>query len=271
MKYIGKTLRFLNQNFFYLLVFCTVPALLIVAGFDVTALVGLFKRLWSGGEGVVPSEIFETMTFLFKPTYWLAIICIAVLLFAVCLCFSYTDRRMRIGISSLAKPFRKVNEVLVAVFSVGGVLLIAYELLAFLFSNLLGLLFRLDSLALQAVFIPLLLILLYGLIFFLCALVVNWIPLMLIPGYRFSEALGVSVRMAQGHALGLMIGLAIPFLVTVPFMILAKSYLNFMMLDYLICALGYVIQIAYVVSYCMVVYFDMSGRERADLKSYPSY
>ena len=44
-----------------------------------------------------------------------------------------------------------------------------------------------------------------------------------------------------------------------------------MMLDYLICVVGYVIQIAYVVSYCMVVYFDMTGRERVDLKSYLSY
>ena len=77
--------------------------------------------------------------------------------------------------------------------------------------------------------------------------------------------------MAQGHAFRLMIGLAFPFLVTIPFMILAKSYLNFMMLDYLICVVGYVIQIAYVVSYCMVVYFDMTGRERVDLKSYLSY
>jgi hypothetical protein len=178
---------------------------------------------------------------------------------------------MRIGISSITKPFRKVNEVLVAVFSVGGVLLAAYELVTFLFANLLVLLSRIDSLALQAVFIPLLLILLYGLIFFLCSLAVNWIPLMLIPGYRFSEAFGVSVRMAQGHAFRLMIGLAFPFLVTIPFMILAKSYLNFMMLDYLICVVGYVIQIAYVVSYCMVVYFDMTGRERVDLKSYLSY
>lgn len=271
MKYIGKTLHFLNRNFFYLLVFCLVPAVLIVADFDVAALVGLFARLWSGGEGFTPAEIFAAMTFLFKPTYWLAIIVIVVLLFSVCLCFSYTDRRMRMGISSIIKPFRKVNEVLVAVFSVGGVLLAAYELVTFLFANLLVLLSRIDSLALQAVFIPLLLILLYGLIFFLCSLAVNWIPLMLIPGYRFSEAFGVSVRMAQGHAFRLMIGLAFPFLVTIPFMILAKSYLNFMMLDYLICVVGYVIQIAYVVSYCMVVYFDMTGRERVDLKSYLSY
>ena len=87
MKYIGKTLHFLNRNFFYLLVFCLVPAVLIVADFDVAALVGLFACLWSGGEGFTPAEIFAAMTFLFKPTYWLAIIVIVVLLFSVCLCF----------------------------------------------------------------------------------------------------------------------------------------------------------------------------------------
>ncbi len=271
MKYIGKTLQFLNRNFIYLLVFCLIPAILIVADYDVSALIDLFLRLWTQGGSVVPSEIFEAMTFLIKPTFWLALIVIVVLLFSACLCFSYVDRKMRIGVSSLTKPFRKINEVLVSVFSVGIVLLGAYELLTFLFSNLLTLLARLDSVALQAVLVPLLLLLFYAGVFYLCTMAVNWIPLMMLPGYRFSEAFGVSVRMSQGHGFGLMIGLAFPFLVTIPFMILAKTYLNFMLLDSLICVIGHTIQIAYVVSYCMVVYFDMSGRERADLKSYLSH
>lgn len=271
MKYIGKTLHFLNRNFFYLMIFCLVPAALIVADFDVSALVGLLTGLWAGENGFTSTEIFSTMTLLFKPSFWFALFVLAVLLFSVCLCFSYTDRRMRIGIVSIAKPFLKVNEVLVAIVSVGCILLAFYELTAFLLSKLLVLFFGLDSLALQAILIPLLLILFYGLLFLLFSLAVNWIPLMLIPGYRFSEAFGVSIRMAQGHIFGLMIGLAFPFLVTVPVMILAKNYLNFMMLDYLICVVGCVIQISYAVSYCMVVYFDMTGRERADLKSYRFY
>ncbi len=267
MKQIVSTLKFINDNFLYLFAFALAPAVTLILNFDPAALLFLFNRLWQGGAAITLAEFHGAMGIAFAGrNFLLFVLAAAASILGASLIMSFCDRRMRIGISSFTKPFAKLNENIVAVTAVTLVLLALYELYFFLTSCIFALIMLAGTAAAQ-VLLPIFALLFLLLYLFIQTIFVQWIPLMMIPGNSLAEALAISAKAVQGRLFSLLLGLVFPLLVTYPIMILARIFLNFLLLDFVICIVCYLFIFTYYCCYTMVTFFDATGRERIDLKN----
>ena len=276
MRFIGKTIQFLRQNFFYLLFFNAVPPPPLAAatvmpadaesnvlGWSLTALIlDAFRgQTFEGG-------MFESLTLIFKPLSWFRVLSLFVLVLALALTLSYCDRKMRVGISSLQKPFLKLNETILISLLFLFLLVAVYELVAFVFCSMADLALAQIADGVWRGIAALLCVLLVMIVYSLWpTLLVTFPANNLILGYSVKEAFSVSVKSAQGHFFRIWFGLVFPVLICLPLLTLSgllPDYLFFFRLFvYIVC---YLFFITYWECFFMVSYFEISGRERADLK-----
>ncbi len=271
MRYISKTLKFINQNLLYLLLFSLPSAVLFTPHFDATQLSDLLLRLW--GSTALDSEtinlfsIYSAAALVFNGRHFLlSLLSLLLPVLSLALMFSYCDRRMRIGIASFRKPFEKLNETFMPVFVVCVVFFVMYELYVFLASCVLALTLLVGHLASQ-ILMPVLIAGFFALYLMLMTVFVQWIPIMMIPGSSFADSLAISAKSLQGRMGAVFVSLMFPFIMTFALMLLARYYLDYLGIKYIIYVLCYAFQLMYVCCHSMVLFFDVSGRERVDQKS----
>ena len=269
MKYIVKTLKFINDNFLYLFLFALILGIVFVFNFDATSLFEMMVRIWKSAEpdsAIDIYAVFSTMALIFNGKIIWFFLSAAFIVFGSTLIFSFCDRRMRIGICSFRKPFEKINENIMAVLVVAVVILLLYELYVFICSCLFSLVLLFDLTAVKIV-LPILIVLFFMLFMLFMTIFTQWVPIMMIPGNSITESLAISSKSLQGKLFKVFLSLLFPFLVTYPIMLLAKYFLNFLAIDYIIFVICYMFQLIYICCNSMVIFFDSTGRERVDLKN----
>lgn len=276
MRFIGKTLQFLYQNFFYLLFFNAVPVCMLAAVNVMPADAAVHEMGWSLIDLILVAlrdqpyagGMFESMTLIFKPLSWFRILSLVVLTVSFALTVSYCDRKMRVGISSVKKPFLKLNETILISLLFMLLLVAAYELIAFVFFGVGDLILaQLTDAAWKGILTLFLVVLTLAVYSLWPTLLITFLANNLILGYTIKESFSVSVKSAQKHFFKIWFGLIFPMLICLPLMALSRllpDYLFFFCLFvYIVC---YLFFITYWECYFMISYFEISGRERADLK-----
>lgn len=264
MKNIFRTFSFINKNSIYLLLYALPPVLLISVGFDMSQSLSVPQA-----ESMF-FAMHKSLSILYGGNILTRLLVFVLFVLCAALSVSFCERRMRIGVASLGKPIKQLNETLIVTLSAMALVLVGYEIMAVLASGVLHL-FSKAALGVRQVATAVITLVFYLVLFLYATLFIMWPAYTLESGYSLSEGLGAGIKAISSRFFRVYFEALFPFLVTVPIMLCSELFFSWEITKYLIYALGFLVQTMYICVYPMVLYFDISGRERADLNTLIPY
>ena len=267
MRYIGLSLKFIGKNILHLTVFTLLPAVALAFYYRNSSFFVFLKGIFSM-EGTKNSYFYYSL--ISGERWYLGLIAVFAVFLLVCLVIAYVQRTMKVGGKSLKMPFIKMNETIIPVFLILIIFLLLFQLFALFASLLVDLLLRANP-ATYRILIPIILILLYTILFVVIILLFMAIPIMVVTGYRFREAISYSIKLSNKRVFKFTLAILLPII----FVVTLSVVLNFVTkIDALRIVLSGAI-IWFILMYypvlMMTTYYDITGMSRMDIKRKPIY
>ncbi len=279
MRYFASTIKYIYKNF----IFIFWAALLSGIGFAMTTevgeskvliqcfITGNFKAIKDNGLGF--KGLFNFFSLLNFEKVWYSIACVFLLALALALIFAYTEKHMRYGRRSVRGIFSRLNDNIVSTIVMVLVFFLLYELWALITSGLIyGITMLLDDYTVP-LYIALCvgLVVMVALLVFIMSLFYLWLPCLHLTGFSFYEGLNYSNQLTADKKSKIFCAVFFPCVIGALIAgVLAVLFGN--LLDGWvftgIISLLYSLYVMYIAVSMYVIYFDVSGTERADLKKY---
>lgn len=272
MRYTRQAIKYVFKNFFYLIPFVVVPALLLSLSTDEKAMSSFLRTFFSGDlHGWTFAEIFRTISVL-NFSSWKSILAgvgfLIAIIFFVAFLMAFLEKHMRIGKRSYVGVFSKLNDNLISTCGYGTLLLAIYEFWSLIASALLFFISRINAVIMAYVFSALAFLAMCIILLAVINLIYLWLPCMQITGFKAKEALyysnnlntPVKRRIVAGQLLFLFIAYSLIFLCAW----FAVSFVWFTVLTTILYSF-------LIMLYCVrmqIVYFDRDNIDRADLLGY---
>lgn len=262
MKYIKLSLQYMYHNFWFLIIFALVPAILLgllTNPASIARFLTSFKDL-NGFTG-----IFGAISEMNWKSVLVSIVIIPVIMIFISAMCGVVSKHMRRGVLSFDKFFRRVNNNILHAFVIGLALLIGLQLIALFFSSFATLWIKIFGNGRIALTLSLLTLFVLWVIFLsIVSLCVIWMPTMSITGLNPAKALAESFRNVRGKFLKLFIAVSLPlvpyFAITIPF-----AYFNIPARQ-IVYIIIYLLYIMYYVTLMYAAYCEINDIDREDMR-----
>lgn len=279
MNYTASSVRYVFKNLFYIILLSVLPAacmsLLTCLG-DSNA---FFRSFFTGDTASVTwPQIFNTFSIIrfqsFLPDnpaagIFAALLADVVTLLVIVICasmlLSMLDKHMRIGKRTLNGIFGKINDNLLSTLSITLLFTFLYEIFALVFSSLAMLIFSgVASKALQYVLFCVTLVVVFGALLYVIALLYLWLPCMQVTGFKAFEALRYSNQITEKSKRRLISSMVTSVVIGNLFVIPAIMFLSYG--AYVVKLIVYMFFFMMFITRMEIAYFDAAQIEREDLK-----
>lgn len=275
MKYVKMTLEYLYKNFLRMFSVAIVPAIIIAffmqpKGFGILFTVEDLSRV----------EYFSDILFLafnknlFLQYPYMIVVGLGVILTCVCYTMGMLERHFKTGKLSLRRPFSMMNNAFIPALIVLSLLFAVYmvfKLLIVCVLTLHVLIFSSLNMSYFAMTIIIGIIGIVGFVFVLkiCCPIMLSGATMLIYGYTFKDAIGVTVKMDEKQSVKeINLALLLPFVIYMLIRVLGVALGINEIIAEIILSVVTAFLFQYVITLMFVVFFDLTGIERRDLKKY---
>lgn len=275
MKYVKMTLEYLYKNFLRMFSVAIVPAIIIAffmqpKGFGILFTVEDLSRV----------EYFLDIFFLafnknlFLQYPYMIVVGLGVILTCICYTMGMLERHFKTGKLSLRRPFSMMNNAFIPALIVLSLLFAVYmvfKLLIVCVLTLHVLIFSSLNMSYFAMTIIIGIIGIVGFVFVLkiCCPIMLSGATMLIYGYTFKDAIGVTVKMDEKQSVKeINLALLLPFVIYMLIRVLGVALGINEIIAEIILSVVTAFLFQYVITLMFVVFFDLTGIERRDLKKY---
>ena len=272
MKYTVQSSKYILKNFWYILPFAVIPALLLSFSTDEQAMKTVLQYLYEGKlQEIAFSDIFRAISVLnfgsWKSVLF-GLLAIVVIIFCVALMMALLEKHMRIGKRTFNGVFSKLNDNFISTCGYGILLVAIYEVWCLITAALLYLVSMIQTLILAYVMIGLFFIAMHVVLIYLIGLIYLWLPCMQITGFRPLEALHYSYHLIAPVKWLILLGqIVILFAMEVLIVLCVVLTPN----EVAFTVLTTVLYTLLIMIYCVrmqIAYFDRDNIERADLRGY---
>ncbi len=273
MKFIRDTFAYLKKSFWLLALICLAPA--VTLGFFVKPLASItfvpaYSQTFVRGFRDVFSLVFDIgcLKNIYPP-----ILIFCTLLISLCLSLSVIEKHFRVGKLILKKPFSEINNTFFPVLMV----LLLLTAIMILYSFLLISLVSLSHYAICGAGKPnagavvaavVISVVLFVLCFCFASPIIFMIPLSVIYGYSFSDAITAAFELAGKKPVSVVGGAIFPFAIVLAIEYILSFFTIIRAASIIVSTLMYLFIIVYLSAYVMVVMFSLSDLERRDKKEY---
>lgn len=268
MRFTGLALKFIYKNFFQLAVFAVIPAVLLSFYSSNSSLYVFLRDIFYLDD---PRNSYFYFSIISSENWLLTIGALILIGITISLIFAYLYRTMKVGGKSIKMPFIKLNETLVPVFLVFITFLVFFQLFALIATGTAYLLLMTKNPVLYRVLIPVSLILLYAILFFIILGLLMCIPIMLITGYRYRESISYSIKLSNGKLFKFFFACYVPLIITIILSALLNFLIDAVALRLVIGSICIMFILMYYPSLMMTAYYDITGMNRLDVKRKPKY
>lgn len=279
INYTVSSIRYVFKNFFYIILLSILPAVCMSMLTCLNDSNTFFHAFFSGDTASVTwSQIFNTFSVIrFQPasvasagwgalvtaladiiTFLVVVLCAAMLL-------AMLDKHMRIGKQTLNGIVGKINDNLLSTLAITLLFAALYELFALIFSAIAVLIFSIvDIVALQYVLFILTLIITFGALLYVIALLYLWLPCLQVTGFKAFEALRYSNQITEKSKRRIIPSMAVSTVIGNLFIIPAIMFLSYG--AYIVKGIVYMFFFMMFITRMEIAYFDAAQIEREDLK-----
>lgn len=274
MKFIRETFSYLKKSFWLLVLICLVPAGVLgifVKPLSSMTFVPQYSKTFVRSFADVFALIFNVKNL--RTVYPLILIFVTILI-AICMCVSVIEKHFRVGKLMLKKPFSEINSTFFPVLSVEltlSAVMIVYSILlislvSFLQYMICG--FGTYPTVGAVIAAAVISIVLFIVGFCTAGPFMLMIPIMVIYGYSFSDALTSAFELAGKKSASVLFGGIFPFLVVLIIEYILSFFEIIKVVSVIVSTLMYLFLLVYIVAYVMIVMFELSGLERRDNKKF---
>lgn len=261
MKYGLITIKYLKKHFLKLLPFVLLPALALAFTNNIASFVRFFFNFDANANNVW--TIYSFFTVVGAKSWSMGIMAILVLMFFECLLFGGIDRHLKVGKFSYGKSFSALNETVMIVVPCLLILVVAFELVAFLTAVIIYF-FQIVMPAIAIFGGIIFTIAIYTGLMMLLIQFLMVIPAVLVVGYPIKDACVFSTKMVSGKTKETMLLVLILMGASIILSAVASLFASAFIL-FVVDALIYIFLMMFVTVYIMVTFFDLSGETRRDL------
>lgn len=270
MKYTVQSTKYIARNFFYLLPFAVLPALLFTLSMDVESMQCVIDTLFQGKISELHfHHLFRAVSVLnfgSPQSVVFGLLAIVGIIVCVALMLALIEKHFRIGKRTFNGVFSRLNDNFISTCGYGFILLAVYEIWCLLTTALLYAVVRISVLPLAyglgiLAFLTMHVLLIYGV-----SAIYLWLPCMQITGFKAVEALKYSYQLVRPVKYGILVGQLVCLLVAEAIICASAyfvgNYLTFIVVTTLIFAIVLMV-------YCVrmeLAYFDRDHLGRADIK-----
>ena len=270
MKYVKATLKYILGHFPRIMVIAVLPALVFALflypdGFGIVVGIEEIKNVQSFADEFFLS--FNKKVIIERPYFIL--IEIILLIASVSYTMGIVEKHFKTGKLSLRAPFTAINNCILPIALILGMVVLAYFVYRLLLFCVLTLLIKIFGVTLGAwVSVIIWIIGFVGFIMLVVLLkpVMLTATTMLVYGYLFKDALGVAIKMSENaHRFETDFALVLPFMIKM-FLGTLLAVLNVPFIACVIIntvAISFLLQ--YVIVYLMITMYDLAGLERRDM------
>lgn len=270
MKYIGGAFAYVFKNFIFIFIFALLPSYFLSSSMDFKNLEVILDNVLSARADIDFRQIFVFLSPAVSGRWPFVLVCFVCSLVCAPMLLGFIEKHMRIGSRSLKGLGGRFNYNFLTVLIVMLIGVAVYEIWALIAA---GLLFA-EVLFLGGVARFIVVLITYlALIALLCwigMLCLLWIPCRLVTGYNLFEALAYSNRLiAGGKGRSLLLAVLLPVLAGVVlqfFFVWLAVMTGFVLIEFISLELTILVLFLYFFALMFVVYFDLTGEERADLE-----
>ena len=271
MKYTVQTIKYIAKNFFYLLPFVVLPSIFLSLTLDKPTIKQILTGHFSGTPNASFPEFFRSISILnlrSLPAVIFGLAGVVLMVFCCALLFALMEKHMRIGKRTFNGVFGKLNENLLSTCGICLLMAASYELWALLTSALLAFVAMIDNATVvyalsAAIYLAMNFLLVFVLSFFYL-----WLPTLQITGLRPFEALKYSYELLEPVRARTVFAQTASLLVSQALLALVAVFVPGSVASIVAAAVLYAILMLLFCVRMLVVYFDRSETERADLKKY---
>ncbi|MBO5215205.1 MAG: hypothetical protein J6B79_03365 [Clostridia bacterium] len=275
MKYAKMTLEYLYKNFLRMFCVAIVPAIVIVFFLQPKGFGILFTV-----EDLAGVETFLDIFFLafnknlFTQYPYMIVVGLGLLLTCVCYTMGMLERHFKTGKLSLRNPFSMMNNAFIPALIVLSLLFAVYMIFKFLIVCVLSLhALIFNSLGMpylaMSIIVGALGIVGFGFTLKICRPIMLSSATMLIYGYTFKDAMGVTVKMGDKQSVKeIDLALLLPFAIYMLIRVLGVAVGINEIVAEIILSVVTVFLLQYATTLIFVAFFDLTGIERRDLKKY---
>lgn len=272
MRYTLQSGKYAFKNFFYIFPFAIIPALFLSLSTDQKALGFILEHFFAGTmQSWDYGNLFcavSVLNFGSLPAIGFGLIGIVAIVVCVSMMMALMEKHMRFGKRTFNGIFSKLNDNLIPTGGYTLLLLAMYEVWSLITAALLFIVSRIPIAWLAYVFISLVMILMHFALLYGINLIYLWLPCMQITGFPAAEALQYSNQLSKPVKWRILVSQTF-FLFIVETLIFlcvlfAVEWITFTIISTLLFAI-------LILVYCVrmqIVYFDLDGIERKDLKKY---
>ncbi len=273
MKYVRETFAYLKKSFWLLALICLAPS--VALGFFVKPLASMtfipaYSQTVVRGFGDIFALVFRVD---FLKLVFPAILIFVTLLFSLCLSLSVIEKHFRMGRLTFRKPFSEINNsffpVLKVLLCLTAVMIVYSLLVISLVSLAQYLICGFGKPTASAVIVAAVIsITLFVLSFCFSAPLMLMIPLSVMYGYSFSDAITSAFELVGKNPATAIFGGILPFIIV----LIAEYILSFFPIIFavrvIVSTVMYLFITVYLSAYVMVLMFSLSGLERRDKKEF---
>ena len=272
MKYTVQSGKYIVKNFWYILPFAIIPALLLSLSTDQEAVFCLIETLFSGNlQEAHFSHVFRAISIINFASWQAvvfgllgiigAVVCIAIMM-------ALLDKHMRIGKRTYNGIFGKLNDNVLSTCGFVFLLFAIYEIWTLVTSALLFLFMKITNLVVAYILLSLVYIVMHVVLIYLIGLIYLWLPCMQITGFHATEALQYSQQLLVPVKWRIMWKQIVFLFIAQALLCVCAFFLQSGVAFWIITSVLYALLIMLFCVRMMVVYFDRDNIERADLKRY---
>ena len=270
MKYTVQSGKYVFKNILYIFPLAVIPAFFLALSTDPAALRSVLESFFNGALYEWSFRTLFRAVSVLNFNGWNSIfglIGLITLMVCVSMLMALMEKHMRFGKRTFNGIFSKLNDNLIATCGYGLLLIAMYELWALIMSALLLAVSRIPIVWLAYVFITVVMILVHFALLFGVSLIYLWLPCMHITGFPAAEALQYSNQLSKPAQGRILFSQTIVLFIVETLIFLTVFFTG----DFTFTIVSTLLYALLIMIYCVrmqVVYFDLDGIERRDLRKY---
>ena len=270
MRYTVQSGKYVFKNILYIFPLAVVPAFFLALSTDPAALKSVLQSFFNGAISEWKfGDLFSAVSVL-NFNGWnsmFGFIGLVALMVCVSMLTALMEKHMRFGKRTFNGLFSKLNDNLLATCGYGLLLIAIYELWALIMAALLLAVSCIPLVWLACAFSFIVMIMMHFALLYCVGLIYLWLPCMHITGFPAAEALQYSNQLSKPAKWRILLSQTV-FLFAVETLIFLSVLLTG---EFTFTIVSTILYAFLIMIYCVrmqVVYFDLDGIERRDLRKY---
>ena len=271
MKYTVQTIKYIVKNFLYLFPFVILPSVFLSLALDKPTVKQILTGHFSGNPKASFPDFFHAISILNLRSLASVIFGLAgvvLMVFCCAMMFALMEKHMRIGKRTFNGIFGKINENLLCTCGICLLMTAVYELWALLSSALLAFVAMIGNVTVVYVLSAVIYLAMNFLLMFVLSFFYLWLPTLQITGLRPFEALKYSYELLEPVRAKTVFAQSAHLLLSQVLLGAVAVFVPGEVASMIVAAVLYAILMLMFCARMLVVYFDRSETERADLKKY---